>query len=651
MGNRAWYRNEWSSTRARILVCACAGTVGLLALLPYILTRYAHPDEPASVSVLYRHPDGDTQYFPLIGALARGTVGESFIKEELGTALRSFPFPPLVLHALCLSCFGPYGFAVADVITAVAYFLLFAGLLRTLRVSLTASVLLGLLFTRQLRIAVWIGPFTLNPLLNVWGQRLPRPFVSTTFVLATLAVLVWILRNRQGGRMGSWLLLGVLLALVIQSDVHSAFILIASLPAFIWCVRSADLISLRRKLLAAGAVACVLCIPFLIQRYWEHPDIPLRLGVFPVSRLKPLYSLTGLARASLPLAVLGTTYGAARLFRPTVEEVFGTHAVADFGKAVIYFSALVCIGHAAVPLSAALFGKGIQIFQFNTRAINFDSYCMLACFAVCVDFFCRLALARLAWPRWRLDLLTGGALAGLVAAVIACKVCYDESSGYRAHFRERWFSELDTLTAVPYRAEFTELAKYLSTVARGEPQVLATLDHQVFVWWLTFTGGYSFLADPFSSTIPDCAIESRMGAFCHLIGMKAEEYRHFLQRQTVEMFWVSHDKYQASRAYAFSPLSDYPAQVQEEIKQASIFDNFHVVVPFSEMRRRSEDFERNEADSLGNRQLDIIVLTNDKPMDSFAPPSLCWQLTYQSPRFRVYERMPRKNLNRAGRSL
>jgi hypothetical protein len=634
------YRKERGYTRGWMIVCVCAGVVGLVALLPYTLTRYAHPDEPASVSVLYRSSAGDLQYFPLIAALARGSISEFTIKEEEGTALRSFPFPPIVLHALCFSCFGSYGFAVADVITTVAYFLLFTSFLRALKVSLAVSALLSLLFTMQLQIRVLLGPLTLYD-ISVWGPRLPSPFVSEVFVLAAMVILVRILMDRKSGRIGTWLMLGVLLALVLQGDVYSAFILMGSLSAFVLCVPRAALIGLSRKLFAAGAAACVFCIPFFFQRYLEHPDIPLRWGLFPVPRLKPLYSVTELAQAAFPLALLGTIYGAASMFRKTVEEVFGTHGIAGFRRVVIFFSVLVLVGHAAVPLSTLLLGKGIQIFHFSLRATNFDSYCVIACLAVCLDFFCRLAFSRLAWPPWRFDLVTRGLLAVLVTAVIAFKVRYDGSSRYSEHLRRVWFSELSTLAPISYRAEFAELVKYLSAADRGERPVLATFDVQVFAWWLTFTNGYSFLADPFISTVSDHEIESRMATLCHLIGMKSEDYGKFLQRHPVESFWLSHDKYQASRAYAFSSLSDYPAHVQEEIKNGSIYNNFNLVLPFSESRRLTEDFDRIDSDSLGTRQLDIMVLTNDKPMAGYAPPSLCWRLTYQSPRFRVYERMSR----------
>ncbi|MCH7703392.1 MAG: hypothetical protein IID37_17075, partial [Planctomycetes bacterium] len=64
-----------------------------------------------------------------------------------------------------------------------------------------------------------------------------------------------------------------------------------------------------RGVCLVGGLCCIGILPGVIQRLNEHPDLPIRYGVFPVSRWQPIY--LGLTMKSMQvvwaLSVSGTS--------------------------------------------------------------------------------------------------------------------------------------------------------------------------------------------------------------------------------------------------------------------------------------------------------------------------------------------------------
>ena len=83
------------------------------------------------------------------------------------------------------------------------------------------------------------------------------------------------------------------------------------------------------------------------------------------------------------------------------------------------------------------------------------------------------------------------------------------SSGYDGHLRPEVYPAPDRPGERPYRAEFADLARHLASLSENRRPVLATLDPVIYSWWMTFTGGYSFLAEAFVSTTSDREAERR----------------------------------------------------------------------------------------------------------------------------------------------
>ncbi len=204
--------------------------------------------------------------------------------------------------------------------------------------------------------------------------------------------------------------------------------------------------------------------------------------------------------------------------------------------------------------------------------------------------------------------------------------------------RSDTYGDLDSLSEEPYRDEFARLVRHLSRHTRGKGSVLATFDPVAYSWWLTFAHGYSFLGEPFVSAVPDRVVEDRVVAFCRLIGMSTDEFAAYVKQATVNSWWLSSNKYQASRTHMFSTLDDYPPEERPGILATTLYDSWHIVVPISEVKRLQRKFELETVASADRWQLDVIVLTNNSPLAGFAPPEEEWRLSFQSNRFRVYDR-------------
>src|SRR5262249_27431523 len=143
-----------------------------------------------------------------------------------------------------------------------------------------------------------------------------------------------------------------------------------------------------------------------------------------------------------------------------------------------------------------------------------------------------------------------------------------------------------------YRNDFIGLVGELRKPAYRDAKVLATFDHQLFVWWVTFEHRFSFMTDPFTSTVPDRIVESRIMQFCKLLHQSKDPFLAVLQQHVVVTLWLGHDKYQASRGHSFAPPSEYSAAIQHEIASGNPYEAWSLAIPRSELDRMASAYER-----------------------------------------------------------
>ncbi len=277
------------------------------------------------------------------------------------------------------------------------------------------------------------------------------------------------------------------------------------------------------------------------------------------------------------------------------------------------------------PLSILILGSTVQPSHFDDRALKVYSYVVIVLSALCVD---RFMWRRLPKPRPYLY----AALFVVLAIGLGYRV--RETAAFQSHLRPQFFGSHTAETRPSYRESFAELTTFLNS---GVPDtaVVASFDHQVFSWWLTFHRGYSFLAEPFVSGASDRELEIRLALLCSELGMSPADYRNFIQQPYINMFWLGLLKYHASHWYTYSSLDDYTSEEQQRIVQA--WDIWALpVIPQSDLRRLTTAYENVTNAESGRRALDVIVLSNRGPEQRWAPSSPTWQLAFRNDGFRVY---------------
>jgi hypothetical protein len=425
----------------------------------------------------------------------------------------------------------------------------------------------------------------------------------------------------------------VALSLLLQGDVYFAAIVglgVAALAiARLFAPPATPPGRLARRLLVLAAGATVAAAPFVLQRAAELPDIPRRLGVFPVARSSPLF-LTGVGgppRSVFIVAALVAAFGLALwLARPDPSL-----PAKRLPAALI---ALMLGGYFALPASTVVLGQAVQIYHFVEAFEIVTTFAAVLCALWLLQWGWALASRRRGetlWPRrrWVIGLLVGVVIAGLW---LQLATFHRARRFYAGHGRADMapYNEL-----ISYRADARSLAQELARPRYAGALTAATFDQQFSTWWTVFADRLVFFPNPFASPLPDSFFEERVMAFCRLLGMTPEEFFGFLQkRRTLE--WLAHYKYQASAAYTFAPLERYSAP--ETIVAGGKFAGWDLAIPIDELQRLTEAYADLPPDFGRDWRLDLVVLTNDRMFRGRAPDPARFALSYQNPTFRVYLR-------------
>jgi hypothetical protein len=617
-----------------------AATIVFSALSPWIRTRLRFPDDSFDVSVIYRSHVGDIQYYPLIAELSRGSFTDETIKELKGTQILSFPTASMLPHALAFALFGAPGFMVADVVVAILYFSCVVAFFRVLGASWSASTI-GSLFVSlsiplELSILADLGPLvTKLPILTrLWGLRIPRPFVSELFIVLSFVVSLRIMASNDRGRTAHWVAIAAAYALLLQSDLHAAMIFAFASPFLLYgIVKQRGVSQTLYGVVWAGLLFTILASHFVLSRLTENPEIPIRWGVFALNRLGG-FDRNWLRHLPQVCLTILSVYFTARLFDQNAPKspLESTHPLR---RTMPYVLVLLLAAFFAKPLSILILGKTVQPYHFDDRMSRICTYFLVGVVLLWVDWGIQRFARRSSFIQNRLGTATAclqaASLAVACAYVFLITFLYSGGRVDTAHLRSAYY--IHTAESQPnYRRNFTELAAYLDKNVKPDA-VIATFDHEVYSWWMTFHEGYSYLVEPFVSSASDEELESRLAALCRLLGMSTEQYLKFIQNDYVNTFFLGCAKYQASAWRRYSTLDDYTDEQKQTFLKSR--DVWNVAIPQSELRRLKTSYEASEAPG-AERELDVIVLSNFGPEKELAPPAENWTPAFENNAFRVY---------------
>jgi hypothetical protein len=613
----------------------------------WLVTAFQRPHDSLTVAAMYRHHD--IQYYPLISSLAQGNLGEGNLWENRGQGLVSFPFASVSLHAGCLRLFGIVGLMVADGLGTLCYYLVVLAFLRLfVRSSLLANCLAFLITGNilDLGMAEYLRYLPGVPAeLRFRGYRIPRPFITEIHFVACMSLGLWILgRTEARQSRWTWGCLGAFLALLLQGDAHGFLVMglaIALLTIACVAIEFRNPGKLGVCIGVCGLAFLAASSMFWVQRCFENPDVPRRLGMFTLPRGQT-WQLTNTMLLQRCLEAAAFMAGFSFLMhRGWKQPSHGTRALALACLAILAFEAIFILGFTT--------GKGIQLYHFVDRLSGIISYCWIALLGYLIESFCVLIIT-LPWRRLA-EPLDRWAPVGLKAIVLCIAVggillsFHDEarSGPNLSHMRASMYPELKS-----YRDDFAALTAELAKPAYVDCKVAATLDHQVFAWWVSFHRGYSFLPDPFSTTVPDSEIERRIMWFLHEINADTNTFKELLHSKMFRIMWLGHDKYQCSKAYQFAPLDDYEPEAIEALNNSTILDSWVQAVPVSEQRRLISLFERSEdSTAWGEKPRLDLIITNASPRLP-SPSRSGYDLVYRNGTFEVWKQRNQHSTGKGG---
>jgi hypothetical protein len=611
---------------------AAIGAVALLALILggryYAWIAYRTPEEPFPVTAVYR-PGGDPQYYLLVAGLAKGNLGDVETAGRVGDGVSSFPVVTIGVHALAVAAFGPRGLIVADVAVSAVFLATLYAFFRLFRrddggaAALAAAELVGPGFV------VWaaggfgrlglVGP---NSLPEVWGDRFPRPFVTDVLLLVAFASTAALIRD--GGittNLRAWAFAGASLGLLVHGEIFGLAPLgiLAATVGLALCWQYRD----RRCLfaLAAGASGFAAVVaPFVIQRLFEHPDVPRRYGVFPLRW----------ATIAGEWPVIG------RLFSVLVVVAISAHLVgrcrhrsAVRGRLVLAAGWCV-VAFFGLQLHALILRSGVQIDQFAERFPRVASYVALAGLFVLIQ---RAAGVVGRWrPVARPDLVAGGCLA--VALVFAV---YDTAQARGQWLRQGYITAKGRYHrfAPTYRHDLAELIAHLSRPEFSERRAILTFDHLAHVCSVVYLGKTVTCPDAFVTPLPDAEIEARMIFSCKVcLGLSGDEFFRFLDDRTVLGNWLAVYKYQSSKFYRYSTRpEDYDGPPAEGLAASRNF-----ALPKSERERLAAAYTA-AADEPDRYPCDLLILNRpDIEAYGFRPDPQRFVQAYRNNSFELWVR-------------
>ena len=672
----------------------------LLVSSAYWIGSFAKlPDSSMAEIVMYR-PDGDTELYPVITALSKLNLGEPQDAEKYGQGLVSFPVVSLAPHALAYAILGKAGYVAADLLFSWVFFVVATIFFRQCNMGSFSSLVVGsglainaiqtfagklgeLLahLCSFLNVQVWENGFPNLLELPLFVKRIQRPMVTELLLVAFLYLLLKLWRERQMPSLRRGLLMGGLLALLVQGDLYSAVTTGLVLATLMLWLTAADGWRIPLRFVVSVTLGGILFgMLVLLQRIKEHPDVPGRIGVatYPRSELLFLPGYASLLRIGIIAGLAGAVYFAARhLGRSSSPEAAAspkkknvpdsdnkkpaasTPAQSATPKTnltvlqwmtaeqqvAIFLAFFLVVSYFAQPIQIFLLGKGAQIYHYLLAIPIYYGYAIIPLLA---------GMIRLAMPAGAKGLMqefafNPGMMGALILAIFftvetlasvdapLARVVYMQNPRGADSESEPW-----KLTVDAYRPNLRALEKeFRDNPVLQQSKTISTLDVDVN---FLLTGFYDKKAfPPFvgATTLSDDKVEDRLCEFAKIMRLRPEDFGMFVKQTYVLCYWLSLNKYRFATDHKFSDDSDYSPQ--------DIYFSHYMPKQWGWILRlpNSEDDRliRKYSDTLArksdtSRYPDTIILTIVERKMGLLPAPELYREFYTNQVFSVYLKAP-----------
>lgn len=627
--------------------------IGLIASLgvmgPYYL-RGLLSNEHLDILVLYRPGTGDRDYLPLARQFAGGQFSEAYTAGEIGYGCVAFPAASVIAHGVALRHFGSAGFAVADVLTPCAYFLVAYRLLFLCCGSALLAALSALFFTLQgataLQDAIHTAfgyslrslPFYVG-FLQSWELRFPRRFVTEIFLLGALGN--WLLLARGGLRQPKhwWTITAVWMSALLQSDIYSfiALALAFSATALLsWkqeCGKKVERLTKNVGLMLGLGIT--LSLPFLIQRTLATNDILERYGVFDTRRAS---ALPLLKEAILFFPV---SYVIVSLLIPWFASLVSKRASSENSQSILYgptMNILAISGLCAMPTLVAITGQGVQLYHFRDTARTLLVWSVI----MTLVGIAPILLSSFAVALKHRVLKT---LGYAVAAVILISLLGRLDGLGRIHLENKSYPRAvgrpTEPSTVSYRSDLASLFSFVEQNVTTSGKSLATVDVELYAWWTGIKGGQSYLGHIFVSALNRDVLLERLAHFAYFNQVPTTLFVPWLTTETfngVHGNWYSGNRYQATTLHTFASIEQYSPEELEKIRATPMIECWQtLIIPAFEKDRLTSYYQRISSSPVKPVNApDLLLITNEFPL--LRPDPKLFFPIYQNASFQLFKK-------------
>jgi len=601
------------------------GLVSAYALLFWIVQWVYNWGEAPDVTALYSY--WDYTYFNIIQRLIPFGFLDSILWESSTRGPLPYPLAGILPYGILNFIFGSTGFVFGDLLAHALRLTAFIFLVTPLfndpvhgkRDRYLAALVLFFATSEFV-----LGDFRRFTIFHgIWGDRLPRPAMTSTFLLLALGVLI---------RMGSkglpqvsrkWVPLSALpVALLCGGDIY-AFISVALTYVLIVGIWISNGSLTLKQITLFGVCALILCLPFIALMQSLPAEYMARIGKYEYFDL--LATLEIPTRYHLML-LFASFIGWSLLKRKSTQ-----HSQASNYALNLITVSLVLAGVSTVAslVNATVTGTGIQEYQFADRRDQF--YGLMVCIWPVV-----LIAVTLKTSRTRLIPLCIG------LTLTASWVFYKRALFAQKTAQAR--SEPNPVKSDPndkWRDSANQVVRFLQEQTQQGQVVVATLDPILQILTTMNTKVYLFNPPPFQTTLPFQELTLRYYIVNELLGVEPAVLEPLLRERDTHVNYLTYGTFQFNRITTWARHDLYPPEALAKLREYR--DNWYLFVPpvvhealINEYRNFREAWKLKKGPWNNWRGPDFIVVRTGTPHFSGSPQGFV--LTLDTPDFRVYKR-------------
>jgi len=286
------------------------------------------------------------------------------------------------------------------------------------------------------------------------------------------------------------------------------------------------------------------------------------------------------------------------------------------------------IAYLALPISIVVLGQGAQLFHFRDTTRYLLSFYLVFCVALLVQTIYERKLRIV--KSWGNNLLP---VKIVVLTLSLVSMVYTFGFG-----RVPDNTRPNEMEERGKRQAFYEMTQVIKPLRSKGYEVIGTWDIMVYPWWVNMLSGYSYLPEIFVTTLPDIVVERRLAQYCKLLGMNKEQFDSHIRSWEAQYDFIGECKYNATRTYALSPLSDYEPFEQTKIMSVSRDAAYNYIIPISERIRLQKVFDSVSIQNEYLYRLDIIVLRAKDVAAKLKPPSELFHKIFENSFYQVWIR-------------